>query len=443
MGQKLYTSKNVYEATQERLDFIFQEFDNIIIAFSGGKDSGLLLNMVMDYIEKHELSVKPVLYHQDFEAQYQWTTKYVTEMFKKYEGRVEPCWFCQPMAVTTAVSNYEMFWYPWDDEKPDIWIREMPTMDYIYTIDKQPVVNGVSFGDYYKHREDYHTHARAFERWVRDSHGGKTITLLGLRAQESLHRYSGVVNKKVPYKGRKWITEGAANCWTASPIYDWEVEDVWIANGKFGYKYNYLYDLFYKAGVSLHDMRVASPFSDAAKTSLNLYRVLEPETWSKLVGRVKGANFAAIYGSSKAMGYKEISLPEGHTWKSYTKFLLATLPRHIRDNYVEKFSTSIKFWHRQGGGLADEVIEEIRGRGYDIRENGVSNYTKNKKKKIVFRGMIPDDTDNVTSTNDIPSWKRMCFCILKNDHTCQSMGFGLTKKQQDRIKAIKAKYKNI
>lgn len=29
--------KNVYELVQERLDFIFREFDNIYISFSGGK----------------------------------------------------------------------------------------------------------------------------------------------------------------------------------------------------------------------------------------------------------------------------------------------------------------------------------------------------------------------------------------------------------------------
>jgi len=444
MSEKLYTNVNVYDATQYRLKFIFEEFDNIIIAFSGGKDSGILLNMVMDYIEKNHINIKPALYQQDFEAQYKWTTKYVTDMFAKYKDRIEPYWFCQPMAVTTAVSNFEMFWYPWDDAKPEIWIRPMPDMSYIYTLNKMPKINDIYFGDYYKYQMDYHAHANAFVRWFRDSHGGgKTITLLGLRAQESLNRYSAIVNKKRPYKNKKWITCDFKNCYSASPIYDWVTEDVWTANAKFNYEYNHLYDLFYKAGVSINDMRVASPFSDAAKGSINLYRVLEPDTWAKLVGRVQGANFASIYGKSKAMGYREIKLPAGHTWKSYTKFLLATLPKKIRNNYVEKFCTSIRFWHKTGGGFSESTIQEIKKCGYNIEKNGISNYTKNKKSKIIFHGATPDDTDNVTETSDIPSWKRMAFCILKNDHLCQYMGFGLTKRQQDRIKFIKNKYKNL
>ena len=163
----------------------------------------------------------------------------------------------------------------------------------------------------------------------------------------------------------------------------------------------------------------------------------------KLVGRVRGANFASIYGKTKAMGYRNIKLPEGHTWKSYTLFLLDTLPARLRNNYVRKFNTSIQFWHKTGGGLDEETIHELEAHGYRIRRNGVSNYTVNKKSRIVFLGKIPDSTDDIKTCKDLPSWKRMCYCILKNDHTCRFMGFGLTRKQQERINLIREKYKSI
>ena len=86
------------------------------------------------------------------------------------------------------------------------------------------------------------------------------------------------------------------------------------------------------------------------------------------------------------------------------------------------------------------MIQELIDHGYNIRRNGVSNYTLMKNSRIVFVGDIPDDTDDIKSTKDIPSWKRMCYCILKNDHTCRFMGFGLTKKEQLRIDKIKRKY---
>ena len=143
------------------------------------------------------------------------------------------------------------------------------------------------------------------------------------------------------------------------------------------------------------------------------------------------------------MGYRSITLPEGHTWKSYTKFLLDTLPKRLRNNYVKKFNSSIQFWHETGGGLDEDVIRELQEKGYQIKRNGISNYTLNKKSRIVFVGPIPDHTDDIKSTKDIPSWKRMCYCILKNDHICRFMGFGMTRQQQKRLDAIRRKYKSI
>lgn len=431
--EKKYLDINVYEALQERLDYIFREFDNIYISFSGGKDSGLLLHMVMDYMARKGIRKKLGVFHQDFEAQYQVTTEYVEKVFEMYLSRIEPYWVCLPMAVRTALSSYEMYWYPWDDKKEEIWVRKRPDYPYVITID-QPFTHY----RYRMHQEDL---AKQFGRFYKEEHDfQKTVCLLGIRADESLQRYSGIVNKKHGYNGECWISRQFKDVWCASPLYDWSNQDVWVANYRFHFDYNGLYDLYYKAGLKINQMRVASPFNDYSKDSLNLYRVIDPEIWTRLVGRVRGANFGCIYGKTKAMGYRSITLPKGHTWESYTKFLLDTLPARLRNNYVKKFRTSIEFWHKTGGGLEENVIQELIDHGYNIRRNGVSNYTLMKNSRIVFVGDIPDDTDDIKSTKDIPSWKRMCYCILKNDHTCRFMGFGLTKKEQLRIDKIKRKY---
>lgn len=128
--QRQYIEKNVYEALQDRLDFLFAEFDNIFVSFSGGKDSGLLLNLVLDYVEKNCPERKIGVYHQDFEAQYSYTTDYVKRTFERLRGKAELYWVCLPMATRTAVSNYDMYWYPWDDTKPEIWVRPMPEGEY-------------------------------------------------------------------------------------------------------------------------------------------------------------------------------------------------------------------------------------------------------------------------------------------------------------------------
>lgn len=434
---KVFLPQNVYDATQERLKYIFSEFDNIYVSFSGGKDSGLLLNLVMDFVKTNGIKKRVGLFHQDFEAQYSATSEYVARTFRQFRDSTEQFWCCLPMGCKTNLSNYELFWYPWDQDKEDIWVRDIPNDPATVTIKNNPF-------DFYEEKMPQEDLYKQFGRWYRDHCGeGKTVGLIGIRADESLHRYSSIVNKRHPYKEKMWITALFKNVWTAAPIYDWTVEDVWTANGTFGYDYNKLYDLFYKAGVPLHQMRVASPFNEWAAQSLDLYRVIEPKVWAKLVGRVQGANFGAIYAKTKALGYKSITLPPGHTWKSYTMFLLDTLPEPVCENYLKKFNFSMEFWKKTGGGFSEEVIQEVEKRGYKVRRNGISNYSKDGKQRIVFDQEIPDDTDDVRSTIDLPSWKRMCYCILKNDHLCRFMGFGPNKEQQARIREIKKKYATI
>lgn len=434
---KKYCNQNVYEALQERLKLIFEEFDNIYVSFSGGKDSGLLLNLVLDYRNKYYPQKKLGVFHQDFEAQYTVTTEYIERTFERIKGQAELYWVCLPMATRTALSSYEMYWYPWDDTKQDCWVREMPKKEYVINLEKNPI----STYQYRMHQEDL---AKQFGRWYRISHGnGKTVCLLGMRAEESLRRYSGFLNKKYRYRNECWISKQYKDVWCASPLYDWVLSDIWHANYLFDYDYNSLYDLYYKAGLKPSQMRVASPFNDYSKDSLNLYRVIDPEIWVKLVGRVQGVNFGCIYGKTIAMAYRNIVLPEGHTWKSYTLFLLETLPTRLRNNYIKKFEKSIQFWHETGGGLDEAAIQELKRHGYQIKINGVSNYTLGRKSRVVFVGPLPDHTDDIKSTKDIPSWKRMCYCILKNDHICRFMGFGITRQQQKRIDIIRRKYKGL
>lgn len=437
--KRRYISQNVYDALQERLRFLFEEFDNIYVSFSGGKDSGLLLNLTLDFRDRYYPDKTVGVFHQDFEAQYTVTTEYVERTFARLEKlpHTERYWVCLPMATRTALSSYEMFWYPWDDTKKEAWVRPMPTHPCVISLENNPMTTY----RYRMHQEDL---AKQFGRWYRLSHGSKkTVCLLGMRADESLQRYSGFVNKKYGYKEQCYISRQFKDVWCASPLYDWTTSDIWHAISLFGYDYNRLYDLYYMAGLSPSQMRVASPFNDYAKDSLNLYRVIDPAIWIRLVGRVRGANFGAIYCRTKVMGYKNVTLPPGHTWESYTRFLLDTLPPRLRKNYAKKFNTSIHFWHTTGGGLEEETIRELEEHGYRIRRNGVSNYTIGKNSRIIFIGRIPDHTDDIKSTKDIPSWKRMCFCILKNDHLCRFMGFGMTREQRQNIDILKQKYRHI
>lgn len=240
------------------------------------KDSGLLLNLVLDYKRKHNIRKKIGVFHQDFEAQYQMTTDFVYRMFENNIRDIEPFWVCLPMGSRCAISNYQIYWYPWDPDKKDLWVRPMPNFPYIINLKNNPF-------DFYKYKMVQEDLYLEFGEWYARQKEGKSICLLGIRADESLNRYRAYANiRKDILKGKKWTTKVNENLYNAYPLYDWTTKDVWIANGKFGFDYNKIYDLFYKAGLSIHQMRVASPYHESAKEGLNLYRVLEPKPGQRL-----------------------------------------------------------------------------------------------------------------------------------------------------------------
>ena len=436
-GCKRYLDKNVYEAVQERLGRLFAEFNNIYVSFSGGKDSGLLLNLCLQYMRANGIKRRIGVFHQDFEAQYTETSIFVERTLTSNHDLIVPYWLCLPMSCKTATSVYEQYWIPWDPAKKDIWVRPMPEYPFVINLDN----NNLDFYRYAMLQEDIY---EQFTPWYHRTVGsgvGKTISLIGIRSQESLNRWRAATRQdKGRYDNLPWTTQVEPNVYTGYPIYDWTAEDVWTANAKFGFDYNKLYDLFYYAGVPLHSMRVASPFNDWAIGSLKLYRAIEPNIWGKMVGRVNGANFSSIYGGSHAMAWKNIKLPPGHTWKSYVDFLLRTLPDETRKTFEEKFAVSLKFWIEKGGVLSSETIEELNRMGIQINVKGKTNY-KTDKNQVAFAD-YPDDLD-VKEFQSVPSYKSMAIAILKNDHLCKYMGFAQTKVERERRKAALDKYRDL
>lgn len=422
---------NVYEAAIKRIELVFREFDNVYVSFSGGKDSGVLLNLCIDYVRRYTPHRRIGVFHIDYEAQYQMTTEYVNETLKSNTDILDVYRVCVPFKVPTCTSMHQDYWRPWQPNKSDIWISSKP----------DNCLEECDFDFFNQEMWDYEFQEK-FSLWLHKKLGAKkTCCLVGIRTQESLNRWRAIHSDRNyrNYQGLDWTKQMYDNVYNAYPVFDWLTTDVWTANGRFGWTYNKLYDLYYKAGVALEQMRVASPFLSQAQASLKLYRVIEPHTWGKLVSRVNGVNFTGIYGGTTAMGWKSITLPKGHTWKSYMEFLLSTLPVQIRDNYKSKLETSIKFWKEKGGVLSDKAISDLLKAGAKIEVQEKSNY-KTEKKPV--RMDYLDDIDS-EDFQLIPTYKRICICIMKNDHLCKYMGFSQTKRELDQRKKVMNKYKNI
>lgn len=421
--------KNVYEATNDRIKYIFDNFDHVYVSFSGGKDSGVMLNLCLKYIRDNNLDKKITLMHLDYEAQYEATTNYVAKIEEEFEEYLDILHVCVPFKVTTCTSMFQSFWRPWEASKKDIWVREMP----------DNAMTASDFGFYDENMWDYDFQEK-LSIWAHDqSKAERTAVLVGIRTQESLNRWRAIhKDRDSRLDNLEYSKKVADNIYNFYPIYDWKTEDIWVANARFQFNYNKLYDLYYQAGVQLDSMRVASPFISEGQESLKLYKVIEPHTWGKLVSRVNGVNFTGLYGGTTATGWKNIKKPEHFTWKQYMEFLLDSLPENVKVGYLSKLDTSIKFWREKGGVLSDDVIAQLDELSIKY-EFGIHNY-KTDKKAVKLEYL--DDID-ISDFKAVPTYKRMCVCILKNDHLCKYMGFSQTKQEMKKRKEAIEKYAKI
>ena len=422
---------SVYDVTMERLDRIFTDFDHVYVSFSGGKDSGVLLNLCIDYIRRKQPGRRLGVFHIDYEVQYQETIRYVDRVLASNADILDVYRVCVPCKVLTCTSMFQSYWRPWEESKREMWVREMP--EGAYTRE--------DFDFFTDDLWDYEFQIK-FAEWLHKRKSAqRTCCLIGIRSQESLNRWRTVHSDRnyKKYKGLKWIREMKYGICNAYPIHDWLTTDIWVANGRFRWDYNRLYDLYYRAGVPLDKQRVASPFISQAISSLRLYRAIDPDMWGKMVNRVNGVNFAGLYGRSSMMGWHSVKLPPGMTWERYLHFLLQTLPEETRRNYQRKLAVSINFWREKGGCLADETIEKLEAMGIPIVVGDHSNY-QTPERPVKMEYLYDSD---LPEFKELPTFKRMCICILKNDHTCKYMGFSLNKVEKELKDRVMEKYKTL
>ncbi len=377
MATKVYNDKSVLEASRERVSLVFDNFERIYISFSGGKDSSVMSHLVLAEARKRNRKVGLLII--DLEAQYNDTIIHIEQMIEMYKDNIELHWICAELLLRNAVSNYQPRWVCWDEEKKDVWVRQKPEL-----------ASDLSQYDFYQPKMEFEEFMVIFGEWY--SQGQNTCAFIGIRSDESLHRYRAITSRKdgLMFNNWKWSTKVSSKLYNIYPIYDWRTEDIWVFHGK--YKeliHNKVYDKMMMAGVKISQQRLCQPYGDDQRRGLWLYHIIEPNTWYKLIARVNGVNSGALYvqENGNVSGYNKIYKPEGHTWESFCNLLLSTMPRKTGEHYRERFIKFIKGW---------------QDRGYLV---------------------IPDEApEDLESKCWVPSWRRMCKVLLRNDYWCKGLG---------------------
>lgn len=345
---------DVLSATQKRIEFLFDNYDNIQLSFSGGKDSTVLFHMLNEEAKKRNR--KFIVYFQDQEAEYQGTIDLVE--WAMSQPNVIPLWYQVPIFMTNAASHQQLFLWAWGENEK--WVRE-----------KHPLAIHSIEGKYPRR---FHK----FNLWVGQELRklkGSCVSIIGLRAEESPDRRFVMFGEDSEMFWLRRKNEPHR----AYPIIDWRYKDIWkyLIDGNF--KYNKVYDKMYMLGHDIRTMRVSNLVHEKAFRCLTDLQELEPDTYNKLEERLQGVHTAAIYGKENLM-YSIKNLPQNFkTWKEYKDFLLQSIHPDLSKLFAYQWS---RFGDTDDVGACKYMVKRIllcdwEGNITWARDNEF-NYTKDQ-----------------------------------------------------------------
>lgn len=312
-GAKLYLQQNVLDAAQERIALLFDDFEQIVVSVSGGKDSTVLLDLCRQEAIRRGRTIGA--FFLDQEAEYQSTIDQVRYMMQL--PGIVPYWYQVPLRMTNATSLRVDFLYAWGEGEQ--WMREKDPLAIHAIEEKYPQRFYPFFGWWEKNY------------WQQ----GTTCSIVGLRAEESLNRFRSMV-KHPGHRNLPWTSAG--HTIKAYPLYDWTFEDVWHYIAENNLQYNHVYDFMHLHGHRIQNVRVSYLGHENSFKCLPDLHEFEPETYRKLLERMPGIHVAARYAGESMIFQARKLPPRFSSWRAYRDFLLETTPSQHKERFAARIA---------------------------------------------------------------------------------------------------------
>lgn len=310
---RVYTRRNVLDATKARMEWILRNFKNVVVTTSGGKDSIVNYHLLLEVATKMKRLPVNVLF-LDQEIEWENSIKIIRDQMEHPHSN--PMWMQMPFRLFNATSVDEHWLYCWDEKEKHRWMREKESYAFtenIYGVDRFNAL---------------------FHNILRVHFKGEPACIIGgVRCEESPSRTLGLTTNRT----YKWITWGKhadkkTQCYIFYPLYDWHTSDVWKAIHDHGWDYNKIYDYQYQRGVPVKDMRISNFHHETSIRSVFIAQEFEPHTYAKATQRLAGLDMAAKMGNAD---YIPTELPPMFAdWKEYRDYLLEHL---IDEKWKEGF----------------------------------------------------------------------------------------------------------
>ena len=255
---KSFIDTNVLEEAKKRLHHVYDVFDSVLVAFSGGKDSLATLHLAREVsLERGDDRPIKVVFRDE-----ELIPDAVIEFVDEYRQKdwIDLRWYCVPLESTKYILGVSTRYIQWDWDRA--WLRPKP--DYSLTLESLNLPANLVLDQY------------SMDTLVAEGEKGKVAIITGVRASESLMRFRAMTAKL----SENYINNIDKRIATVKPIFDWHENDVF----RYFYDREIRYCAIYDSQLlSREPLRVSTPLHAERAKRIGNTRCYAPMFYDQLL----------------------------------------------------------------------------------------------------------------------------------------------------------------
>ncbi|ATW59884.1 PAPs reductase [Arthrobacter phage Waltz] len=255
---KQLIDNDVLSEAKKRIHHIFDISDHVVVSFSGGKDSLVVLHLVKQVAaERGQDTVKVSFYDEELIPD---TVINFVDHYRR-QPWVDMKWWALPMKSEKFILGDVRNYVQWDPSRPHV----RPVPEHAITAETLGLPPKTMVPQY------------MMEQLITRDMPGKVAILNGIRASESMTRLRASINKL----NENYINKGKfPNVVFCKPIFDWSEDDVF----KFFYDEKITYCPLYDSQIIVGGgLRVSTPLHSQSAKRIGNWRELDPDFYDRIM----------------------------------------------------------------------------------------------------------------------------------------------------------------